>query len=65
MFMPYILVFSIIIKSLNLSPIHQWKIIYTRAHKQACKQIEKKTILLFLKEISSSVIIKNSQVHVW
>jgi hypothetical protein len=50
MFMPHLLVFSIIIKSLNLSPIHQWKIIYTRAHKQACKQIEKKTILLFLKK---------------
>jgi len=63
--MPHLLVFSIIIKSLNLSPIHQWKIIYTRAHKQACKQIEKKNYFTFFKKISSSVIIKNSQVHVW
>jgi hypothetical protein len=42
------LVFSIIIKSLNLSSILQWKIIYTSVHKQACKQIERKIILFFL-----------------
>jgi len=52
--MPYLLVFSIIIKSLNLSPIHQWKIIYTRAHKQACKQIEKNYFTFFLKNFKFS-----------
>jgi hypothetical protein len=52
--MPHLLVFSIIIKSLNLSPIHQWKIIYTRAHKQACKQIEKNYFTFFLKNFKFS-----------
>lgn len=48
------LVFSIIIKSLNLSPILQWKIIYKSVHKQACKQIERKTILFFKKNFKSN-----------